>query len=98
MWDERGGGGAESCPVCFCKVRVGIRLALVRGWSLLEPSMTNSSAMCGDQAAASWLVTPVSSACQEAMMACSDSFFGLNGTVLQGFSQSLTPGPAGAET
>src|SRR5882762_5400511 len=91
---DTSGAGAEPWPVCFCKLRVAMRSALLNGWSLLEPSMTNSSATCGDQAEASWFVTPVSSACQEAIMACSASVFGLNGTVLQGFRQSFTPDPA----
>src|SRR5258708_37632126 len=77
IWAETSGGGAEGKPVCLCNLRVEMRSALLRGWSLVEPSITNSSAMCGAQAAASWLVTPVSRACQEAMTACSASFLGL---------------------
>src|SRR2546430_1660196 len=91
---DTSGAGAEPWPVCFCRLRVAMRSALLNGWSLLEPSITNSSAICGDQAEASWFVTPVSRACQEAIMACSASVFGLNGTVLQGFWQSFTPDPA----
>jgi len=57
--------------------------------------MTNSSAICGDQAAESWLVTPGFAGLPRSDDACSDSFFGLKGKSLQGFSQSFSPGPAG---
>src|SRR5580704_15495807 len=92
MCADTNGAGAEPRPVCFCKLRVAIRSDLLIGWSLAELSMTKSSAMCGAQAAASWFATPVSRACHEEIMACCASLLGLNGSVLQGFWQSLTPG------
>src|SRR6516225_8093331 len=94
MRADTNGAGAEPTPSCFCLLRVAIRSAFVIGWSLLELICTNSSAMWGAQAASSWAVTPVSSACHETMTSCSASFFGLYGTVLQGFSQLFTLDPA----
>src|SRR5215469_4646148 len=88
---ETNGEGAEPTPLCFCLFSVAMRPALVIGWSLFELICTNSSATCGAQAAASCAVTPVSSACHEAMIAAWASFAGLNGTLLQGFSHSFTP-------
>src|SRR6266702_1281916 len=78
------GAGAEPTPPAFCLFRVSMRPAFEITWSLFELICTNSSAMCGAQASASCAVTPVSSACHEAMIDCSASFAGWHGTVLHG--------------
>src|SRR5215469_12892703 len=97
IFADTSGAGAEPTPLCLCLFSVSMRPALLIGWSLFELICTNSSAICGAQAVASCAVTPVSSACQEAIIAASASFAGLNGTLLQGFSHSFTPEPALAE-
>src|SRR5215469_464677 len=94
IFAETSGEGAAPTPLAFCLLSVSMRPLFDIGWSLLELICTNSSAICGAQAAASCVVTPVSRACQEAMTAASASLAGWNGTVLQGFSHWFTPVPA----
>src|SRR6516225_5783127 len=91
IFADTSGEGAEPTPLCFCLFKVSMRPLFVIGWSLFELTCTNSCAMCGAQAAASCAVTPVSSACHEAIIAASASFAGWKGTLLQGFSHSFTP-------